>query len=108
MLATQHKLAPLLASVREIVCFLLKLPTSSLAKIHELHHAYQDSLAERSKAFAQGAIPQGRVFKPHSCDLLIEQASKRSGACAKIRFSIAPWNQIFPLPFRSIYLGAML
>ena len=27
----------------------------------------QDSLAERSKAVAQGAIPQGRGFEPHSC-----------------------------------------
>ena len=29
----------------------------------------QDSLAERSKAVAQGAIPKGRGFKPHSCHL---------------------------------------
>ena len=28
---------------------------------------WQDSLAERSKAVAQGAIPQGRGFEPHSC-----------------------------------------
>ena len=28
---------------------------------------YHDSLAERSKAVAQGAIPQGRGFEPHSC-----------------------------------------
>ena len=32
---------------------------------------YQDSLndalAERSKAVAQGAIPKGRGFEPHSC-----------------------------------------
>ena len=27
----------------------------------------QDSLAERSKAVAQGAIPKGRGLKPHSC-----------------------------------------
>jgi len=27
----------------------------------------QDSLAERSKAVAEGAIPQGRGFEPHSC-----------------------------------------
>ena len=31
--------------------------------------AAQDSLAERSKAVAQGAIPQGRGFEPHSCHL---------------------------------------
>ena len=29
----------------------------------------QDSLAERSKAVAQGAIPQGRGFEPHSCHI---------------------------------------
>ena len=29
----------------------------------------QDSLAERSKAVAQGAIPQGRGFEPRSCHL---------------------------------------
>ena len=27
----------------------------------------QDSLAERSKAVAQGAIPKGRGFEPHRC-----------------------------------------
>ena len=26
-----------------------------------------DSLAEQSKAVAQGAIPKGRGFEPHSC-----------------------------------------
>ena len=29
------------------------------------HH--MDSVAERSKAVAQGAIPQGRGFEPHHC-----------------------------------------
>ena len=29
-----------------------------------------DSLAERSKAVAQGAIPKGRGFEPHSCHSL--------------------------------------
>ena len=29
--------------------------------------AYQDSLAEWSKAVASGASPQGRGFEPHSC-----------------------------------------
>ena len=29
--------------------------------------AITDSLAERSKAVAQGAIPKGRGFEPHSC-----------------------------------------
>ena len=29
----------------------------------------KDSLAERSKAVAQGAIPKGRGLEPHSCHL---------------------------------------
>ena len=33
-----------------------------------------DSLAERSKAVAQGAIPKGRGFEPHSCHFLIQQS----------------------------------
>ena len=31
-----------------------------------------DVLAERSKAVAQGAIPKGRGFDPHSCHLCIK------------------------------------
>ena len=34
----------------------------------------QDSLAERSKALASGASPQGRGFEPHSCHILILRA----------------------------------
>ena len=30
-----------------------------------------DSLAERSKAVDQGAIPKGRGFEPHSCHFLM-------------------------------------
>ena len=30
----------------------------------------QDSLAEWSKALAQGASPQGRGFEPHSCHFM--------------------------------------
>ena len=103
LLATQHRLAPLFASVREIVCFLLKLPTSSLGQIHELHHAHKDSLAERSKAVAQGAIPQGRGFVPHSCHLLIEQKSKRSGSCAEMSSRLHPGTNNF-----GFHSGAML
>ena len=33
--------------------------------------ACHDSLAERSKAVAQGAIPKGRGFEPHSCHYLM-------------------------------------
>ena len=32
----------------------------------DLKHG-KDTLAERSKAVAQGAIPKGRGFEPHSC-----------------------------------------
>ena len=40
----------------------------------------RDSLAEWSKALAQGASPQGRGFEPHSCQLLLAfaRASTRS------------------------------
>ena len=36
-----------------------------------LTSAKHDSLAERSKAVAQGAIPKGREFEPHSCHFLM-------------------------------------
>ena len=35
--------------------------------IEKIDNLIQDSLAERSKAEAQGAIPKGRRFEPHSC-----------------------------------------
>ena len=41
--------------------------------VHELHHANQDSLAERFKAVAEGGIPQEREFEPHSCHLLMNR-----------------------------------
>ena len=34
----------------------------------------KDSLAERSKAVAQGAIPKGRGFEPHSCHWVFQGA----------------------------------
>ena len=37
----------------------------------------QDSLAERSKAVAQGPIPQGRGLEPHSCHLLSRPQGSR-------------------------------
>ena len=36
-----------------------------LAKDLRFQEATQDNMAERSKAVAQGAIPQGRGFEPH-------------------------------------------
>ena len=35
----------------------------------------QDSLAEWSKALAQGASPQGRGFEPHSCHFKLYRAA---------------------------------
>jgi hypothetical protein len=34
---------------------------------HNLDTHHSDTLAERSKAVAQGAIPKGRGFEPHRC-----------------------------------------
>ena len=44
----------------------------------------QDSLAEWSKALAQGASPQGRGFEPHSCHWV-----RRGFACSGGRFAIS-------------------
>ena len=41
--------------------------------------AKHDSLAERSKAVAQGAIPKGRGFEPHSCHSLCPRAAEGGG-----------------------------
>ena len=52
---------------------------------------FHDSLAEWSKALAQGASPQGRGFEPHSChfhDLLllaVDSALSPHMACAICR-----------------------
>ena len=37
-----------------------------------------DALAERSKAVAQGAIPKGRRFEPHSCHFLLLEVMSES------------------------------
>ena len=42
-----------------------------LGDITEGRSARQDSLAEWSKALAQGASPQGRGLEPHSCHLTL-------------------------------------
>ena len=40
------------------------------ANMHiELERQNQDTLAERCKAVAQGAIPEGRGLEPHRCQL---------------------------------------
>ena len=41
----------------------------------------QDSLAEWSKALAQGASPQGRGFEPHSCHLQITRYVDKREIC---------------------------
>ena len=45
----------------------------------------QDSLAEWSKALAQGASPQGRGFEPHRCHLMcdLHAASLALDVCMK-------------------------
>ena len=50
----------------------LTLPPVSL----EPTSKFQDSLAEWSKALAEGASPQGRGFEPHSCHLWVAQTHK--------------------------------
>ena len=45
--------------------------------------AWHDSLAERSKAVAQGAIPQGRGFEPHSCHFVLSGLDFRALAETK-------------------------
>ena len=45
----------------------------------------QDSLAERSKAVAQGAIPKGRGFEPHSCHLCLHLASTLASASVSLQ-----------------------
>ena len=40
---------------------------SAKAAATSAHPGFHDSLAERSKAVAQGAIPKGRGFEPHRC-----------------------------------------
>ena len=47
-----------------------------LAKDLRFQEATQDSLAERSKAVAQGAIPKGRGFEPHSCHFFLRSCAR--------------------------------
>ena len=57
---------------------------------------YHDSLAERSKAVAQGAIPKGRGFEPHSCHFsaIAAQCAHQVLSC----FSINAWlREVFML-----------
>ena len=49
--------------------------------------ALTDALAERSKAVAQGAIPQGRGLEPHSCQF--GQSPTRAGEMAPLRADLA-------------------
>ena len=49
-----------------ILCLCLPIATDCVVGARMPAHC-QDSLAELSKALAQGASPQGRGFEPHSC-----------------------------------------
>ena len=56
-----------------------------------------DSLAERSKAVAQGAIPKGRGFEPHSCHFLSQSPLQEPSPSFEIdRFSVEPSVRIKP------------
>ena len=50
--------------VRALLILLIILASHQIV-LNQLDHS--DSLAERFKALAQGASPQGRGFEPHSC-----------------------------------------
>ena len=54
-----------------------------------------DSLAERSKAVAQGAIPKGRGFEPHSCHFL--ERAKMDGRYSE--------SFLFGFTFSRVFLG---
>jgi hypothetical protein len=67
-------------------------------KLQLIFMIYHDSLAERSKAVAQGAIPQGRGFEPHSChywNLSILWAAEILTAEATLRFLLEASNSLF-------------
>merc|ERR1712023_171484 len=49
----------------------------------------QDSLAEWSKALAQGASPQGRGFEPHSCQVGMCQRAAAMSACLGVQQAAA-------------------
>ena len=49
----------------------LHVQTLSSVDFHDDVSCTHDSLAERSKALAQGASPKGRGFEPHSCHLAL-------------------------------------
>ena len=52
----------------------------------------QDSLAEWSKALAQGASPQGRGFEPHSCQLFVDKDVGSSDSCGVRTHALADWR----------------
>ena len=49
---------------------------------------FRDTLAERSKAVAQGAIPKGRGFEPHRCHF--GYVSAFACVCACLHFVLQP------------------
>ena len=61
---------------------------------------YQDSLAERSKAVAQGAIPQGRGLEPHSCHHF-----KSAQPRANLRASIQSTTSMYALLMQEELVG---
>ena len=59
-------LSPSQVRLGQALCFLPRGVISGVASNY-------DSLAERSKAVAQGAIPKGRGFEPHSCQFVCKR-----------------------------------
>ena len=51
----------------QLTCFGDEVKERSLSGNDIESSGYHGSLAEQSKALAQGAIPKGRGFEPHSC-----------------------------------------
>ena len=49
---------------------------------------FRDTLAEQSKAVAQGAIPKGRGFEPHRCHF--GYVSAFACVCACLHFVLQP------------------
>ena len=61
-----------------------------------------DALAERSKAVAQGAIPKGRGFEPHSCHF--HSTVDTSNISSTHTFSLMQDFQIASRHFSAVHL----
>ena len=67
-----------------------------------------DALAERSKAVAQGAIPKGRGFEPHSCHCpaLFDLRRQACPMLSKLGTQIRHFSpNFYPKFYSTIYIG---